>query len=93
MAPPVEADLIEQELTVYHEWQEAFLRGDENGPACPHLTRPRVSQLSLEPLQHVLSSFYSLGSAGGSQRRRFRYGLLARLSISIASRLNLRAAA
>ena len=32
---PVEADLIEQELTAYHEWQEAFLRGDEKCPSLP----------------------------------------------------------
>jgi len=35
VAPPVEADLIEQELTAYHEWQEAFLRGDEKRPSLP----------------------------------------------------------
>jgi hypothetical protein len=35
VAPPVKADLIEKELTAYHEWQEAFLRGDEKLPSLP----------------------------------------------------------
>jgi hypothetical protein len=34
-APSPGTDLIEQELTAYRRWQEAFLRGDEERPSLP----------------------------------------------------------